>query len=45
MEDLISLFGSAFGFLNNQVLGIPIIAWLVVACILGMIGKFIVGKK
>ena len=45
MDDLISLFGSAFGFLNNPVLGIPIIAWLVVACLFGLIGKFIVGKK
>lgn len=45
MKDLISAFQGAFGFLGNEIYGIPIIAFVIIACIFVIIGRFIAGKK
>lgn len=45
MESLISMFSQAFTFLSQPVLGIPMIAYIVMACLFAIIGRFIAGKK
>lgn len=45
MKDLITAFQGAFGFLSNEIYGIPIIAFIIIACIFAIIGRFIAGKK
>lgn len=45
MKDLIAAFQGAFGFLGNEIYGIPIIAFIIISCIFAIIGRFIAGKK
>lgn len=45
MNDLITALQGAFGFLGNEIYGIPIIAFIIIACIFTIIGRFIAGKK
>nr|DAH69860.1 MAG TPA: peptidase [Inoviridae sp.] len=45
MNDLITALQGAFGFLGNEIYGIPIIAFIVIGCIFAIIGRFIAGKK
>lgn len=45
MNDLITAIQGAFGFLGNEIYGIPIIAFIVIGCIFAIIGRFIAGKK
>ena len=45
MKELITAFQGAFGFLCNEIYGIPIIAFIIIACIFAIIGRFIAGKK
>ena len=45
MNDLITALHGAFGFLGNEIYGIPIIAFIVIGCIFAIIGRFIAGKK
>lgn len=45
MNDLITALRGAFGFLGNEIYGIPIIAFIVIGCIFAIIGRFIAGKK
>ncbi|MGM9926903.1 MAG: hypothetical protein ACI35P_03040 [Bacillus sp. (in: firmicutes)] len=45
MDAVISVFGSVFGFLDNSVLGIPLIAWVVIPVVIGVIGNFVRGRK
>lgn len=45
MNDLVTALQGAFGFLGNEIYGIPIIAFIVIGCIFAIIGRFIAGKK
>ncbi len=46
MDDLINIFGSGFSFLNsNKMLGMPVIFWLILIALFGIIASFIKGSK
>lgn len=45
MNDILSVFQAAFNLLDTPIYGIPIIVYVVIACIFGLITKFIMGKK
>ncbi len=46
MDDLINIFGSGFSFLNSiKMLGVPVIFWLILIALFGIIASFIKGSK
>lgn len=46
MQDVIDLIGGGFSFLNSTIiLGLPLLSWLVIGVLFGMIGAFLKGKK
>lgn len=46
MEEVINIIGGVFTFLNTtQIMGLPLLAWLVIGVLFTMIGAFIRGKK
>lgn len=46
LDDFVSAVQSGFSILSNsEFLGLPIIAWLVISCMIGLIGLFIKGTK
>lgn len=45
-EDLVNSVKIAFGiFMNNKLLGMPILFWFVLIALFGLLGVFIKGKK
>lgn len=46
MSELINLIISAFGILtNNSWLGMPLLVWILIPCLFGIITHFLKGKK
>lgn len=46
LEDVTSFFGSAFSlFMDLKILGIPLLVWIVITSVLGLIGLFVKGTK
>lgn len=46
LSDFVSAIQSGFSMLTSaQLFGIPLIAWFVITCMIGLIGLFIKGTK
>lgn len=46
MQDVTAFFQSAFNILmSNSLLGIPLLVWIIITAMIGLVGVFIKGTK